>query len=41
MGGLGYLIFGDVPGQLTLMGAAIVIGSGLYLIYREHAVKAR
>jgi drug/metabolite transporter (DMT)-like permease len=39
MSGLGYLIFGDIPGELTLIGAAIVIGSGLYLLYREQAVK--
>lgn len=32
---LGYLIFGDVPSHWTLAGAAIVIGSGLYLIQRE------
>lgn len=32
---LGYLIFGDVPTWWTLAGGAIVIGSGLYLFYRE------
>jgi drug/metabolite transporter (DMT)-like permease len=32
---LGYLVFGDVPNEWTLMGAAIVIASGLYLIHRE------
>lgn len=32
---LGYLVFGDVPNHWTLTGAAIVIGSGLYLIHRE------
>ena len=31
----GYLVFGDVPAWWTLAGCAIVIGSGLYLIYRE------
>jgi len=31
----GYLVFGDVPGWSTLVGAGIVIGSGLYLLYRE------
>jgi len=35
---LGYLVFGDVPHQWTLIGAAIVIGSGLYLLYRERKV---
>jgi drug/metabolite transporter (DMT)-like permease len=32
---LGYLIFGDVPNQWTLIGAAIVIASGLYLLSLE------
>ncbi|KQP72491.1 multidrug transporter [Methylobacterium sp. Leaf111] len=32
---LGYLIFGDVPNRWTLIGASIVIGSGLYLLAQE------
>lgn len=32
---LGYLVFDHVPTALTLAGATIVIGSGLYLLYRE------
>ncbi len=32
---LGYLVFGDIPNHWTMAGAAIVIGSGLYLLYRE------
>lgn len=32
---LGYLLFGDVPDRWTLVGSAIVVGSGLYLLYRE------
>jgi drug/metabolite transporter (DMT)-like permease len=31
----GYLVFGDVPAAAVWIGAAIVIGSGLYLFYRE------
>jgi drug/metabolite transporter (DMT)-like permease len=31
----GYLVFGDVPSPGLWLGAAIVIGSGLYLFYRE------
>jgi drug/metabolite transporter (DMT)-like permease len=32
---LGYLVFDHVPNRWTMAGAAIVIGSGLYLLYRE------
>ena len=34
---LGYLVFGDVPTLTNLVGAAIVVGSGLYILYRERA----
>jgi drug/metabolite transporter (DMT)-like permease len=36
---LGYLVFSDVPNNWTLSGSAIVIASGLYLLYRERKVK--
>jgi drug/metabolite transporter (DMT)-like permease len=32
---LGYLVFDHVPNSWTMAGAAMVIGSGLYLLYRE------
>ena len=32
---LGYLIWGDVPTPAVLAGAVLVIGSGLYIVYRE------
>ncbi len=32
---LGYLVFDHVPNEWTMVGAAVVIGSGLYLLYRE------
>jgi drug/metabolite transporter (DMT)-like permease len=32
---LGFLLFGDLPDRWTLAGSAIVIASGLYLLYRE------
>ncbi|MEX0591251.1 MAG: DMT family transporter, partial [Xanthobacteraceae bacterium] len=35
----GFLVFGDLPTGYTLAGAAIVIASGLYLLYRERKVK--
>jgi drug/metabolite transporter (DMT)-like permease len=33
----GYLVFGDVPSPGVWLGAAIVVGSGLYLFARERA----
>jgi drug/metabolite transporter (DMT)-like permease len=32
---IGALLFGNVPDRWTLLGGGIVIGSGLYLLYRE------
>jgi len=32
---LGYLVFGDVPDRAVVTGAAVVIASGAYLLYRE------
>jgi drug/metabolite transporter (DMT)-like permease len=32
---IGYLIFADIPSPWTLAGGTIIIGSGLYLLYRE------
>ncbi|MEM7076132.1 MAG: DMT family transporter [Pseudomonadota bacterium] len=32
---LGWVVFGDWPDALTLLGAAIVVGSGLFMLYRE------
>lgn len=31
---LGYLVFGDVPGATTWLGAALIIGSGLFIALR-------
>jgi drug/metabolite transporter (DMT)-like permease len=38
---LGYLVFGDLPNRWTLIGASIVIASGLYLLFRERQLKSR
>ncbi len=35
----GYLVFNDLPNHWTLIGAGVVIASGLYLIYRERKVR--
>jgi S-adenosylmethionine uptake transporter len=31
----GYLFFGEVPERATALGAAIIIGSGVYVVFRE------
>jgi drug/metabolite transporter (DMT)-like permease len=31
----GYVVFGDVPSMATIVGAAIIIGAGLYIFLRE------
>ncbi len=33
---IGYVFFGDVPTPFMLVGGVIVVGSGLFIIYREH-----
>jgi len=35
----GYFIFGDLPGMQTIAGLALIIGAGLYTIYREYKLK--
>jgi len=38
---LGFLVFGDLPTRWTIIGAAIVVGSGLYILHRERRVRGR
>ncbi len=33
--GLGWLVFGEWPDDITLLGAAIVVSSGIFMLYRE------
>lgn len=33
---IGYLVWGDVPDLVTVGGILIVLGSGIYVFYREH-----
>lgn len=35
----GYLIFEEVPTVWTLLGAAVIVGSTLYILFREAAIK--
>ncbi len=37
---LGYLIWGDVPQPAVLLGCAVVVGSGLFILYRETQLRA-
>jgi drug/metabolite transporter (DMT)-like permease len=34
----GYFVFGDVPEVATIVGAAIIIGAGIYIFLREQAL---
>ena len=34
----GYAVFGDVPKPATIVGAAVIIGAGLYIFLRERAL---
>ena len=36
----GFLVFSEVPDVWTVLGAALIIASGLYIFHREHALRA-
>ncbi|WP_297322385.1 DMT family transporter [uncultured Bartonella sp.] len=38
---IGYIVFGDMPDGLTLVGAALVVGSGLFVFFREQVKVAK
>lgn len=38
---LGWVVFGDWPAPPTLIGAAIVVGSGIFMLYRERVTRKR
>lgn len=38
---LGWLVFGDWPKPLTLIGVAIIVGTGLFTLYRERSLLRR
>lgn len=38
---LGFVMFGEVPQLLTWIGAAIVVATGLFTLYRERALRLR
>jgi drug/metabolite transporter (DMT)-like permease len=33
--GLGFVVFGNVPDEWTLIGAGIIVASGVYTVHRE------
>jgi drug/metabolite transporter (DMT)-like permease len=37
---LGYVFFGDIPDAPTLLGAAVIVGSGLYVFHRQRRLKS-
>jgi drug/metabolite transporter (DMT)-like permease len=37
----GYLVFGNLPTVSTLIGALVIIASGLYIVYRERVHRDR
>lgn len=39
MVGLGWIAFGDLPDLWTVVGASVIIASGLYILHREHKLR--
>lgn len=37
--GLGWVAFGDLPDLWTMVGAGIIVASGLYILHREHKLR--
>jgi len=40
-GVIGYLVWGDIPDPVSLVGIAVIVASGLYTLHREMALRAR
>ncbi len=38
---IGYVVFGDLPAPLTLLGAGLIVASGGYTFYRERRINVR
>jgi drug/metabolite transporter (DMT)-like permease len=39
--GFGFLVFGQFPDAATLLGAAVIVASGLYIVHREHRLRLK
>jgi drug/metabolite transporter (DMT)-like permease len=37
----GYLVFGDLPDRWMLLGCTVIVGSGLFVFYREAVLGKR
>ena len=37
---IGFVVWGDVPNPIKLLGAALIVGAGLFLLYRETRIRA-
>ena len=37
----GYVFWGHLPGVSTWAGTAVIVSSGLFIIFREHSIKRR
>jgi hypothetical protein len=35
------MMFGEIPGPLVLTGAAVVVGAGLFVLWRERQLRLR
>ena len=35
----GFAVFGDVPDMWTLIGAGVIVASGIYLVHRERSLR--
>jgi drug/metabolite transporter (DMT)-like permease len=38
---LGYVVFDEIPGPATALGASLVVASGIYVFYREQVAGRR
>lgn len=37
---LGYVVFGEIPDVWTIVGASVIIGSGIFIVWREHRLSS-
>jgi drug/metabolite transporter (DMT)-like permease len=35
----GFIVFGDLPDVWTLVGASVIVASGIYLLHRERTLR--